>query len=209
MSWATWWIFATTVFVLCGTPGPNMLHVMTRSLRFGPRRAVAAMAGCLTAILIGLVASASGLAALLTAWPPLFEALRYAGVAYLIYLGVMAWRGGGAPLDVGSEVGALPAHSLATLYRNGFLISLSNPKFLLFAAAFFPQFIDKTRPQASQFAILVTTFVVLEAFWYGVYALGGARLAKLLDRPALQRAFDRATGIVFLGFGLALLTVRA
>ena len=61
---------------------------------------------------------------------------------------------------------------------------------------------------AAQFAILVATFCVLELFWYGVYALGGRTLAGYLSRPAWQRAFDRATAVVFIGFGLALLKFR-
>ena len=76
------------------------------------------------------------------------------------------------------------------------------------AAAFFPQFIDRSQPQAPQFAILVATFCVLELFWYAVYALGGRTFAGYLSRPAWQRGFDRATGVVFVGFGLALLKFR-
>jgi threonine/homoserine/homoserine lactone efflux protein len=207
MTLHTWWLFVTVVFLLCGTPGPNMLHVMTRSLRFGFKRSIAAMAGCLSAVLLVLIASAAGLAALLSAWPPVFEVLRYAGVAYLLYLGVMAWRGGGAPLDVGA--GALtPARSLPQMYRDGFLIGISNPKLLLFASAFFPQFIDKTLPEAPQFTVLVISFGVLELFWYGVYAVGGSSLAGSLTKPSLQRWFDRITGGIFIGFGLALLKFR-
>jgi threonine/homoserine/homoserine lactone efflux protein len=206
MNLHTWWLFVTVVFLLCGTPGPNMLHVMTRSLRFGVKRSTATMAGCLSAVILVLIASAAGLAALLAAWPPVFEVLRYAGVAYLLYLGVMAWRGG-APLDVGTG-GLPPSRSLFQLYRSGFLISISNPKLLLFASAFFPQFIDKAQPQAPQFTILVISFGVLELFWYSVYAVGGASLAGYLTKPSLQRWFDRITGGIFIGFGLALLKFR-
>src|ERR1700754_2164102 len=102
MTLRTWWLFVTAVFLLCGTPGPNMLHVMTRSIRFGFRRSLAAMAGCYSAILLVLSASAAGLTALLMAVPGAFEILRYAGVAYLIWLGVKAWRGDDAPVDIGA-----------------------------------------------------------------------------------------------------------
>jgi threonine/homoserine/homoserine lactone efflux protein len=207
MTLQTWWLFTTAVFLLCGTPGPNMLHVMTRSLRFGFRRSVAAMAGCYSAILLAMAASAAGLTALLMARPGAFEALRYGGVAYLIWLGVKAWRGGDAPLDVGGADLA-PTLSRAALFRGGFLIAIGNPKLLLFAAAFLPQFIDHARPQGPQFAILVVTFSSLELFWYAVYGLGGQRLSGLLTRPGLQRWFNRLTGTVFVGFGLALLKLR-
>ena len=207
MTLHAWWLFAVAVFLLCGTPGPNMLHVMTRSIAFGARRSIAAMAGCLTALVLVLAASAAGVSALLAAWPRVFDALRYAGVAYLIFLGIKAWRGAGSPIDVGSD--SLPASwSAARLFRGGFAIGISNPKLLLFAAAFLPQFIDRGSPQAPQFAILVATFAVVESFWYGVYAAGGRTLARSLTRPALRRAFDRMTGVIFIGFGLALLRVR-
>ncbi len=203
-----WWLFVVAVFLLCGTPGPNMLHVMTRSVAFGARRSMAAMAGCLCALVLVLAASAAGVSALLAAWPRVFDALRYAGVAYLVFLGIKAWRGAGTPVDVGSD--ALPvAASARRLFRGGFVIGISNPKLLLFAAAFLPQFVDRGSPQAPQFAILVVTFAVVESFWYGVYAMCGRTLARHLRRPALRRGFDRATGGIFIGFGAALLGTHA
>jgi threonine/homoserine/homoserine lactone efflux protein len=208
MTWHLWWLFVVAVFLLCGTPGPNMLHVMTRSVAFGARRSIAAMAGCLCALVLVLAASAAGVSALLAAWPRVFDALRYAGVAYLVFLGIKAWRGAGAPVDVGSD--ALPiAASALRLFRGGFVIGISNPKLLLFAAAFLPQFVDRGSPQAPQFAILVVTIAVVESFWYGVYAMCGRTLARHLRRPALRRGFDRATGGIFIGFGAALLGTHA
>lgn len=146
MSLHTWWLFFATVFVLSGTPGPNMLHVMTRSASFGVRRSVLAMGGCLLAVVLVLVASAAGLGALLLASPQVFEALRYLGVAYLVWLGVKAWRSEEAPLDVGQPAVGAAASNLQ-LFRGGLLIGLSNPKLLLFATAFLPQFVDQGRPQ--------------------------------------------------------------
>ena len=202
-----WWLYTVAVFVLCGTPGPNMLHIMTCSVRFGPRRSMAAMAGCLTALVLMLSASALGLSAVLIASPRLFDGLRYAGVGYLVYLGVKAWRGGDAPLDVGT--GPLAARgSPARLFRGGLVIGLSNPKSLLFATAFLPQFVDRAQPQGPQFAILIATFAALEMVWYAVYAGSGAKLVAHLDRPAAMRAFNRVTGGIFVAFGAALLGMR-
>lgn len=207
MTLHTWWLYLAAVFLLSGTPGPNMLHVLTRSVRFGARRSIAAMAGCLAAVVIALTASAAGLSALLVASPMLFDVLRYLGVAYLVYLGIKSWREGDTPIDLGAA--ALPAsHSPAKLFRGGLVIGLSNPKLLLFAAAFLPQFVDKEAPQVPQFAILVLTFGAVEVFWYAVYGAGGQKLASYLTRPALMRAFNRVTGGIFIGFGAALLRVR-
>ena len=202
-----WWLFVVAVFLLCGTPGPNMLHVMTRSVAFGARRSIAAMAGCLCALVLVLAASAAGVSALLAAWPRVFDALRYAGVAYLVFLGIKAWRGAGAPVDVGSD--ALPvAASARRLFRGGFVIGISNPKLLLFAAAFLPQFVDPSRSQAVQYSVLVATFAACELFWYVMYAAGGHGLRRWLAKPFARRWFERLVGGVFLAFAVALLRFR-
>src|SRR3546814_8365406 len=106
MSLHVWSLYVTAVFLISATPGPNMLHVMTQSIHHGPRRAIATMAGLMSAILLCLIASALGLGALLKASPRLFDGLRYAGVAYLIWLGVKTWR---APVGEAGEVGATRA----------------------------------------------------------------------------------------------------
>lgn len=207
MTLDTWLLFVAAVFLLCGTPGPNMLHVLSRSVETGLKRSVAAMAGCLVALVSVLAASAAGLTTLLLAVPGAFDMLRYLGVAYLVLLGVRAWRSDVAPVDVADD--RLPRTvSTAALFRGGFAIGISNPKLILFAAAFLPQFVRPSAPQAPQFAILVLTFAVVECFWYALYALGGRSLSRYLERPAIRRAFHRITGVIFIGFGLALLRAR-
>lgn len=205
MTLQTWWLFVVAVFVLSGTPGPKMLHVMKRSTEVGFRRSIPAMLGCLSAILLALLLSAIGLAAVLTALPAVFEVLRYLGIAYLVYLGVRAWHEDPAPLDLaeGAPDRANPL-PLWKLYRDGFLIGITNPKLLLFATAFLPQFVDNAAPQAPQYGILLATFGVIELGWYAVYAFGGHSLARHIQRPRWKRLFNRISGTVFIGFGLAL-----
>lgn len=203
MSLHVWWLYVTAAFLISATPGPNMLHVMTQSITHGPRKA---LVGLMSAVLLCLIASALGLGALLKASPRLFDGLRYAGVAYLIWLGVKAWR---APIEAGGEMSATRARSTGALYRSGLLTGLSNPKLIIFAAALFPQFIDIARPFGMQLAILVVGFVLIESFWYSVYALGGMKLARWLEPANRQRLFNRGTGMMFIGFGGALLSGRA
>jgi threonine/homoserine/homoserine lactone efflux protein len=207
MTLHTWWLFVVAVFLLCGTPGPNMLHILSRSVEVGVRGTTFAMAGCLSAMLIVLAAAATGLTTLLRAIPGAFDVLRYAGVAYLIYLGVKAWRSDEAPIDGGS--GTLPKTvSKRALFRGGFAIGISNPKLILFAAAFLPQFVSAKAPQATQFAILVVTFVAMECLWYAAYALGGRSLSRYMAQPGVRRVFNRVTGAIFVAFGMALFTAR-
>ena len=210
MTWDRWWLFAVTVFLISGTPGPNMLHVMTRSVRHGFARSIWAMAGCMSAVLLALVASAAGVGALLLASPHLFDALRYAGAAYLAWLGIKAWRGAGkGAAGMDPDVPAVAGASALALYRDALFTGLSNPKLILFAAALFPQFISQKAGWAPQFAILTATFVVIETGWYVAYAAGGRRLASWLASPKRQRLFDRATGSLFFLFGAGLIAARA
>lgn len=205
MAMQTWWIYVTAVFLISATPGPNMLHVMVQSIHHGPRRALLSMAGLMSAVLLCLLASAAGLGALLKASPGLYDALRYAGVAYLVWLGIKAWR---APVDGDAGDPHTTRRSARALYATGLATGLSNPKLIIFAAALFPQFIDTARPFWGQLGILVASFVVIEAFWYGVYALGGRSLAAWLAPANRKRLFNRATGVMFIGFGGALLGGR-
>ncbi|HUD27274.1 MAG TPA: LysE family translocator [Novosphingobium sp.] len=208
MSLHTLWIFSVAVFLLSGTPGPNMLHVLSRSVELGVKRTFAAMTGCLLGLITLLAASAVGLGALLHALPGTFTALRVFGAAYLLYLAVKAWR---APVveDDDETPAVRPEVTALALLRGGYAIAISNPKAIVFAAAFLPQFIDPARPQAPQFAILVAVFAVIEAFWYAVYALSGRALSRHLVRARVKRLFNRLTGGMFAGFGLSLLAFRA
>ena len=237
MAWHLWWMYVATVFVVSAIPGPNMLLVMTHSARFGMRTSVATMAGCLSALLLMFSISAAGLGVFLSAWPTLFNVLRYAGAAYLIYLGIKSWRSSAEALNAAdrvdppapssiesssgglnaaglnatnlSPVGLSPAHrSLASLFRSGFLVASSNPKAILFAAALFPQFISELAPKLPQFAVLIATFVVIEVSWYAIYAGFGSRIGEQLRSRHIAQLFNRLTGGIFVGFGAMMALVR-
>jgi threonine/homoserine/homoserine lactone efflux protein len=130
-----------------------------------------------------------------------FDALRLAGAAYLAYLGVQVWR---APVSDTTadtpEAAPVVAANLGAIYRQAFLVAASNPKAILFAAAFFPQFINPQAAKLPQFAILLLTFAVIEVSWYFIYAASGKRLSAYLQRASIMRNFNRATGGVFVGF---------
>ncbi|SMG02695.1 LysE family translocator [Burkholderia singularis] len=214
MNLHTWWLFVATVFVVSAIPGPNMLLVMTHGARHGLPRSTATMAGCLSALVAMLSVSAAGLGVFLETWPAMFDALRYAGAAYLVYLGVKAWRAGvdekgGAPGAEPRAGGVCAAEvSRWALFRNGFLVAGSNPKAILFAAALLPQFIDASASTLPQFGILVSTFAVIEVSWYIVYASFGTRIGATLRSASVARAFNRLTGGIFVGFGAMMALVR-
>lgn len=208
MSLQTWWIFVLMTFVVSATPGPNMLLVLSNSARFGLRAATASMVGCMTALLAMMSISAAGLGALLQMFPAVFDALRLAGAAYLAYLGIKSWR---APVhDHAVDASRLvdPAMNQSALFRQGMMVAASNPKAILFAVAFLPQFINPQNAQLPQFGILLSTFAVIEVSWYFIYAISGKSLAVYLQRASVLRVFNRVTGGAFVGFAAMMAAVR-
>ena len=224
MTLSTWWLFIAMTFVVSATPGPNMLLIMSVSARNGVRASVVAMMGCMTALLAMMSISAAGMGAVLQSSPQVFEALRLAGAAYLAYLGVKVWRapvqpdsGKHVPSTVGDVHGAVAdapqaaapgVKNAGAIYREAFLVAASNPKAILFAAAFFPQFIHADSAQFPQFAILLATFTVIEVGWYFAYAFSGKRLSVYLQRASVMRVFNRLTGGVFVGFAALMATAK-
>ncbi len=204
MSLETWWLYLGAVVLIACTPGPNVLYVTTRSIRFGLGSAFVGMAGCLTALVLMLAGSVAGLSALLLALPDAFNLLKIVGAAYLVYLGIQLWREPVEPDATPQPTGT----SRLALFRDGFLIGISNPKLLIFAAAFFPQFIDPAHAWGPQFALMVATFVGVELFFYSIYARSGRKLADRLMHGIWRRRLNRASGVVFVGFGVVLLRYR-
>ncbi len=208
MSLHTWWLFVLMTFVVSATPGPNMLLVLSNSARFGLRAAMASMVGCMTSLLTMMSISAAGLGAVLQMFPTVFDALRLTGAAYLAYLGIKSWRAPVHDQALDAPGPLEPAMTTAALFRQGMLVAASNPKAILFAMAFLPQFINPRNVQLTQFGILLGTFAVIEVSWYFVYAVSGNRLAIYLQRASVLRVFNRVMGGAFVGFAAMMAAVR-
>lgn len=197
----TWLLYIVTVSVVIMTPGPGMLLVMNHALRYGTRPALATIAGNACGVLCLMLVTAAGLGALLAASATAFVVLKLAGAAYLVYLGIRVWRAPATPFQVEAGVTVRP---LTTLFRDGLLMALSNPKILLFFAALFPQFIDPHASQALQLGILASTHLSIELICSSLYLLGSRKLAPLLAEARRVRLFNRTTGGMFVGFGCLL-----
>lgn len=209
MGLQAWWIFVVMTFVVSATPGPNMLLVMSHGARFGLRAAVMTMAGCMTALLCMMSISAAGLGALLHSFPAVFDALRYLGAAYLAYLGYKLWRSGvSGQAEAADHQQEAISRSGRSCYRQGLAVAASNPKAIVFSAAFFPQFIQPELPALPQFGILLSTFTVIEVSWYLIYALSGHKLSRYLQQAHVLKNFNRVTGGVFVGFAALMAASR-
>jgi threonine/homoserine/homoserine lactone efflux protein len=206
MTLATYLLYVAAVALLIVTPGPTMLMCMTNSLNHGPRRAMTSVAGAVTAVLCVMVLSAMGLGALLATSETAFTIAKVVGAAYLVWLGIKTFRSN-AVLNIDDEA-ARPRQR--SFYLQGLLVGASNPKAVLFFAAFFPQFLNPAAPIVPQFALLALTFMAFEFTVLTLCALGVARLMPLLRSSGPVRWINRVCGGLFtLMGGLLLLTRRS
>ena len=192
MALETWLIYLVAAIGLSLTPGPNGLLCLTHGVRFGLARTVYTVLGGILGFM-GLIAlSMAGMGALLAASEQAFTVAKWLGAAYLVYLGIRTWRADG-------ETAAW------RLFSQGFLVATSNPKALIFFAAFLPQFIDPEGSWLLQFAILGGTFGIVEFVYELVLAGTAQRIAPWLG--ANGRTFNRLAGATFVGIGGVLTTV--
>lgn len=192
--------FLAATALLMLIPGPNVGLIVANSVRFGPRYGLLTVAGTSTAILVQLVPTVLGLNALLGALADWFEWIRWAGVAYLAWLGIRQWRAAPVPIAMAPEGAA------AKLFGRGFAVSLTNPKTLLFYGAFFPQFISPAADPLPQTLVLAASFLALAMLIDGSWALAAGRARFLLARHGRLR--NRLTGGLLLGAGLGLALAR-
>jgi len=175
-------VFALATFVLTVTPGPGVLYVIGRSVGGGRRSGLASMLGIETGEAVYITGAALGITALIAASPVALSVLRYAGAAYLVLLGIRAWRdhdaaeGGGQ--EAGSDWGA---------YGRGLVVQLLNPKVAVFFLAYFPQFINPEQPVAPQVALLGLIYILIAMSVDACYVLLAAWLADRLARTARAR----------------------
>lgn len=207
MSFNTWLLFVVTVFFVSATPGPNMLLAMTHGIRYGVRHTLPTMSGLLVGLGLIMAGSAAGLGAVLATSELLFAVIKYAGAAYLIWLGLRTWFARVEAPAVDETGPQLHDASWQQRFRTGFLVSMSNPKAFIFFTALFPQFMHADAPQGPQLLVLAITFYVIETSWQFVYATGGARLKHWLTSPLRMRWVNRFAGSSFMVAGVALSSV--
>lgn len=190
-------VFVPAALALNLTPGNDMLFCLSQGMRSGPRAGIAASFGIATGVFLHSCAAAVGLAALLAAHPAAFEVLRWAGVAYLVYLAVQALRGSG---ELVAARAAPTRASAVKAWRAAVLVSLLNPKVAVFVLAFLPQFVDLSR--GSAFAQFMVLGLILNIGGTVVNALVGAfagHIGRWLGgRPGLARIAEKLTAILLL-----------
>jgi threonine/homoserine/homoserine lactone efflux protein len=180
-------VFALATFVLTITPGPGVLYVIGRSVGGGRRAGLASMLGIETGEAVYIVGAALGITALLAASPVALSVLRYGGAAYLVVLGIRAWRDVGGDAAEDERDGEAPGGSNWAVYARGMVVQLLNPKVAVFFLAYFPQFIRPGEPIAPQVVLLGAIYIAIAISVDACYVLLASWLADRLARTARAR----------------------
>lgn len=198
-AWPLMVAFFLASLALAVTPGPAVIYVVTRTLAQGRGAGLASIAGVALGNLGNAVGAAIGLAALFAVSSMAFTVVKYAGAAYLVYLGIKALRAADGQ-SAQMEMGPAP---LSRIFRDGFVVALLNPKTTIFFAAFLPQFMDAAGHAMLQSFSLGAVFVVIAAITDSIYVLASSAIAPFLVRMRGARSFGRyVTASAFIGLGV-------
>jgi threonine/homoserine/homoserine lactone efflux protein len=200
MNWDLFAAFLVITAVLIVVPGPIVTLVIATGARQGTRAALVTVAGTSLGNAVLLAVIALGLGWVLRNAETLFVVMRWAGAAYLIWLGITAWRHAGAVESV--------QPSRRVNFTRGFLVALSNPKTIAFFTAFLPQFVDPTLPVAPQLFVMCAVTALLAALSDSAWAVASGFGRAFLMQPAQAKMLGRLSGAVLIGGGLWLSLAR-
>lgn len=196
MSLETWLIYFAATVALSLTPGPNGLLALTHGALYGVRKTLFTVLGGVLGFVLIIALSMFGIGALLGASAGLLTAMKWIGGAYLVWLGIQVWRSPAPSVDIQQS-----SHSRSgiSLFRQGLLSAVVNPKVLLFFAAFLPQFIDPGRSLVVQFVVMALTFAIVELLTEILIASLAQRVRNWLRRSG--RKFNQSCGGLFMLIG--------
>ena len=205
MDLTVWITYFLATIILSVSPGPGVFSSLSSGLHHGFRLGVWNGIGMQAASLILVAVVSLGLGAILLASETLFAAVKWFGVAYLIYLGIVTWR---SPARGFVDKGDDHLRSAQDIFLRGFFVNITNPKGIIFFAAVLPQFIDVARPVAMQYAILAATTFAVDIVVMSAYTLLASRVLRVMKDPANLRWMNRGLGAAFVAAGVALSSFR-
>ncbi len=204
MQFENWFMFCSIALLATATPGPAALLVSINSLSFGFKKSLVTILGNVTGLFIMSTFSVLGLSAVVLHSTVAFTVIKLLGAAYLAYLGFKLWVNGVGTIEVGST--RKSKGSSLSLYTQGVLVALTNPKAVVFTTALFPQFIVAADPLMFQFSILVLSFMLLSFICLSLYALIAQRAKARTINTRVQKLFGKIFGAIFIGAGCILAT---
>ncbi|MCP4706385.1 MAG: LysE family translocator [candidate division Zixibacteria bacterium] len=199
-------IFSMTVFVASILPGPSMLLALTHGMYFGAKRTIASAMGNVTVTLIQASISIAGLGTILLASEAVFQFIKLAGAAYLIYMGINILLSSKLLLPTGEFNHSTKHNPLKKMYLQAALVTVGNPKAIVFFTAIFPQFIDHDAAYLPQFCILLTICALMAFCCFMIYAICGQKIVSLFPKSIFRKYIKRIIGVSFIGVGLGLAT---
>jgi homoserine/homoserine lactone efflux protein len=206
MTWQVWLLFVTTEAVLSMTPGPAVLYVLSQAIRRGPSKSVWASWGILSANAMYFALSATSLGAVIVASYKLFFLIKWAGAAYLVYLGLLSFFGKSSIVNL-PEAGPASAGGPRIL-RDGFFLQAANPKAILFFTAILPQFIDARHNVAFQILVLGLSSILVEFVILFIYGQLAGRAVATARSPRFEKVTTRIAGSLLIGAGVGLARLR-
>ncbi|ALB72253.1 homoserine/homoserine lactone efflux protein [Cronobacter muytjensii] len=204
MTFEWWCTYLLTTLILSLSPGSGAINTMSTAISHGYRGAAASIAGLQTGLALHIVLVGIGLGALFSRSLMAFEVLKWAGAAYLIWLGIQQWRAAGA-IDLNALAQSQPR---SRLFKRAVFVNLTNPKSIVFLAALFPQFIVPHQPQMMQYVVLGVTTVVVDIIVMIGYATLATRIGGWIKGPHQMKALNRVFGSLFMLVGALLATAR-
>ena len=197
MTFEWWFAYLLTSIILSLSPGSGAINTMTTSINHGYRGAAASIAGLQTGLAIHIVLVGVGLGTLFSRSVMAFEILKWAGVAYRIWLGIQQWRAAGA-IDLNTMA---KTQSRGKLFQRAVFVNLTIPKSIVFLAALFPQFISPDQPQVMQYLVLGATTIVGDIMVMIGYATLAQRIAVWINGPKQLKALHKVFGSLFMLVG--------
>ncbi|MEP7157557.1 MAG: LysE family transporter [Betaproteobacteria bacterium] len=204
MTLATWITFFIATILLCFSPGPGALSSMSAGMKYGWKRGMWNCIGMQCSIMLNSTIIALGLGAILMASNTAFDIMKWCGALYLMWLGIQKFREEPVPFEEIAARTEFKDTSTKGILMQGFLVSQTNPKGLIFLLAVLPQFVDGSHPIALQYVILTMTLVAVDLVAMGCYTAFASRVLVLLKDPSHIRWTNRGIGSLFVLAGGAL-----
>jgi homoserine/homoserine lactone efflux protein len=208
MSFEYLMIYITTVFVASIIPGPSMLLALNHGIKYGIKISVLTALGNVTATLIQAIITIIGLSIILVKISLLFNIIKYIGAAYIIYIGIRTIINSNDVLKISKDENVKKKKAFS-LFNESFLVTIGNPKAVVFFTALFPQFINRNNETLFTSFILTALLLVIAFISMMIYIVFGQNIHRFLNNTKRKFFFNRIIGFPFLGLGIGLVFSKA
>ncbi|ENU46677.1 LysE family transporter [Acinetobacter nosocomialis] len=205
MSLQVWFAYMLACWVISISPGAGAIASMSSGLNYGFRHGYWNAIGLQIALLIQIMIVAAGVGVLFATTPLAFQAVKWFGVAYLLYLAYLQWTAPVKDIEIQHEK---KDKTISALLLNGFVVNISNPKAIVFLLAVLPQFLDLNKPQWIQYLIMAVTMVTIDLIVMAGYTGLASKVLRLLRSPKQQKYLNRGFAVMFSCAALLLSTVH-